>query len=374
MLAPSAISHSRRRTGAVAPSRLLGDEFVAAPASPARALLELAVTCLCAELHLWFLYSGPAAWRNLNFAVMAVVIASSCWRRRGRLLTRDAGAPWQAWGEALTVTIALSAVVATTSLACGLWADDLRIHSHSSGFPLWLFRKLLTVVTQQLLLFGLVYPLFVECFSAWSSAGSRDFQAKNLALGASALAFGALHLPNPLLMVLTFTAGVIWIGLYRRHGRILPLVASHLLLTLLVRETCYDAVYHMRVGADAWQLLPSTVATREGPLPLCPLSVQGALDALEPAGDKMVCAGWAADIDGGKPADAILVVYQGETHRFPSQRHGRPDVAQAFATPGICDSGFELQLPRSWFAAGEPPRFFAEIGPNGRAELWRTKR
>jgi hypothetical protein len=168
--------------------------------------------------------------------------------------------------------------------------------------------------------------------------------------------------------LLTFVAGGIWVWLYRRHGRLLPLVASHLLLALVVRETCYDAVCRMRVGAEVLPLLPSAVDTNEGRLLLWPLTVQGSVDHCLVAGDEMECWGWAADVDGGRPADAILVVYQGAVHRYPAQHRPRADVAQAHSTPGISNSGFMLRLPRAWFEQGKP-RFFAEVGADGRAEM-----
>jgi membrane protease YdiL (CAAX protease family) len=46
--------------------------------------------------------------------------------------------------------------------------------------------------------------------------------------------FASLHLPNPFLLIVTFTGGLAWCGIYARHPNILPLAVSHAAATVVI--------------------------------------------------------------------------------------------------------------------------------------------
>jgi membrane protease YdiL (CAAX protease family) len=66
----------------------------------------------------------------------------------------------------------------------------------------------------------------------------------------AATLFAALHLPNPLLTVMTLAGALAWCWIYDRHPNVLPLALSHALLTLVVLCAFDEGLTgHLRVGA-----------------------------------------------------------------------------------------------------------------------------
>src|SRR4051812_2301867 len=80
----------------------------------------------------------------------------------------------------------------------------------------------------------------------------REAQAatrRDVGVGVAALMFAALHLPNPFLTTATAVGALAWCWVYDRHPNVLPLGASHALLTLAVLYAFDDAVTgRLRVG------------------------------------------------------------------------------------------------------------------------------
>ena len=175
--------------------------------------------------------------------------------------------------------------------------------------------------------------------------------------------FGGVHLPNPTLSLLTAVAAPIWCAIFVRTGRLAPLLASHLLLAILVRAACGDAIFNMRVGASVLPLLPRTIAAGDGSVArVAPRSVEGFLDECRAAEGVVVCRGWSADVDRRRPSDEIMVLGPETWRRGPTRRFARPDVAEHFGMPGLLECGFEVELPTSWFAGPARPRFFGVAG------------
>jgi hypothetical protein len=64
-----------------------------------------------------------------------------------------------------------------------------------------------------------------------------------------AVIFALLHLPNPLLMVLTFVGGLIWSGVYQRQPNLFALAISHTLVSATLALTISPTLLNgLRVG------------------------------------------------------------------------------------------------------------------------------
>jgi membrane protease YdiL (CAAX protease family) len=64
-----------------------------------------------------------------------------------------------------------------------------------------------------------------------------------------ALIFGVLHLPNPLLAVLTMIGGLVWAAAYQRQPNLLALTLSHTVVSLaLALTTSSNLLNSLRVG------------------------------------------------------------------------------------------------------------------------------
>jgi hypothetical protein len=135
----------------------------------------------------------------------------------------------------------------------------------------WMLNKAVGAVVQQAAIQLYLWPTSIALL-----AGRRV-----AAMGLAATIFGALHLPSLTLAALTVVAVVAWIVLYRRSGRMAPLVVSHLLLATVTYAALPDRlIYHLKVGSAA---LPEyrTLAILDSPESrswLAPGAVRGSSD------------------------------------------------------------------------------------------------
>jgi membrane protease YdiL (CAAX protease family) len=58
--------------------------------------------------------------------------------------------------------------------------------------------------------------------------------ARRAAVPLAAAIFAAFHLPNPFLVIVTFTGGLIWCAIYARYPNIVPLALSHAAATVII--------------------------------------------------------------------------------------------------------------------------------------------
>ena len=62
---------------------------------------------------------------------------------------------------------------------------------------------------------------------------SRSMFGRAAVIVAAAI-FALFHAPNPFLMIVTFTGGLIWCAIYARHPNIIPLALSHAVSTVII--------------------------------------------------------------------------------------------------------------------------------------------
>jgi hypothetical protein len=80
------------------------------------------------------------------------------------------------------------------------------------------------------------------------------FTSPSLASAAAALAFASIHFPNPVLLVLTFVAGVFWSRTFQRAPNLYPLAVSHAWSATLIAY-CIPRLWlhNLRIGPSYWQ-------------------------------------------------------------------------------------------------------------------------
>ena len=149
-------------------------------------------------------------------AVFALSLATA-------LLLHDPDANWHWFGDAAAwrASAAFTLLAGALLVLCGLWlSQDAETHTLTPDrywrYPLW-------AALQQWLLIRTIAPR------------TRRITARptGAALVAGAL-FALLHLPNFGLMLATFIGGTTWAWLGYRHRALLPLIASHAILGLLL--------------------------------------------------------------------------------------------------------------------------------------------
>jgi hypothetical protein len=187
-----------------------------------------------------------------------------------------------------------------------------------------------------------------------------------------------VHLPNLLLAALAAAAALLWCGLYLRTRRLAPLLLSHLILALVARGACGDAIYNMRIGAAALPMLPRQLAAADGDsLRVVPGAIEGFLDRCMTAGDVAVCVGWTADLDRRQCATELVTLADGRLRRYGAPGLPRPDVAAEFRMPAIAECGFRIAIPTAWLEMPGGVRFFATAEDGTSTELayrWPARR
>lgn len=150
----------------------------------------------------------------------------------------------RAWGEAAALTLGFAAILVLVAAALHRDYEDFDFGYFarpSATLFGWFLNRSVGAIAQQVVLHLFLWP---HCFQVVRTGVGALILATSL--------FGLLHLPSPTLVAMASCGCVAWVVLYRRNGRITPLILSHIILSALAYVSFPDRlIYHMKVGADA---------------------------------------------------------------------------------------------------------------------------
>jgi membrane protease YdiL (CAAX protease family) len=174
---------------------------------------------------------------SFGYVAGALVVMLAIWHdlRHG-----EWGFSWRALGPglrlSLPVTLALGLLILAAGAAMGTLHDRRDFLGNLGGLFVWGGAQqwvLQTVVLRE----------------------AQRATSRNGGILIAALLFGAMHVPNPFLTVVTLTAALFWCWLYDRHPNIVPVALSHALGTLAILYAFDEAVTgRLRIGASFLRL------------------------------------------------------------------------------------------------------------------------
>ncbi|MEM7349616.1 MAG: CPBP family intramembrane glutamic endopeptidase, partial [Acidobacteriota bacterium] len=207
-----------------------------------RAALELIAVAGLIGIDLWLPVEG--AWLRAPIRALAGgIVLLALFRRRASADDDPPGARPRAWLEATLVTVALGLVVYAWAMVVSGPFDEMDRSILRSSAPVvvwWLLRRLVLAWLQQVVLQHFLWPLGRE---ALGSGGAATLVV--------ALLFGLFHLPSLAFAMATALGAALWLTLYRRSRRLLPLVVSHALLAAMASFLPDRLLLDMRVGRPA---------------------------------------------------------------------------------------------------------------------------
>jgi membrane protease YdiL (CAAX protease family) len=181
------------------------------------------------ESALWT--TGPVQ-RILTLAAALVIYSLA---RESRWTAAEMG--WRGLRDRRSqMLMAIGFVIASTIVATAAWAGTLHgeLTAKSAyrfvGYGMW-------SIVQEFIVLGFLFTRFESCF------GSRR------AVVYSAALFAIAHVPNPVLMPVTFAGSLILCEIYRRTRNFVPLGIGHWMIGVAIAVSAPEGLVHrMRVG------------------------------------------------------------------------------------------------------------------------------
>ena len=211
-----------------------------------------------------------------------------------------------AWTTTLIVTVILCIAMFLICWHCRAvyWSSLTTFFDKSPSH--WILIKLPTVAIQQVLLCLVLIP------------ACRKFCSIDSCVAViCSIAFAICHLPNVLLMFLTLIGSLTWCVLFFRYQRLLPLIASHLLLAICAAAFCGEYILNLRVGEACIEMLPYSIGGKNDDPWVFPGCVIGELDRVEQSKEGFVVSGWSVDpIHNYVPTKFIVINNEGKIEEF----------------------------------------------------------
>jgi hypothetical protein len=236
---------------------------------------------------------------------------------------------YRAWSVVVMATLVAMSLGTLAAMALGEWPRPQSFAPLSKSPQHWLLVKLPTVLVQQIALQLFIVP---------SLTLGLGKSARATVIGASI--FAALHLPNPLLVGLTWVAGFVWIKLYLRYRQLGPLVVSHFCLAVAAASLGGEYILNMRVGLKCVSLFPRSMQTASGRIKILPNAILGRVEELTQLNDVLFVRGIAQDQWHESEISEFCLI---DEQRAALIRIA-PESIRAVARDGKA-SGFELRIP-----------------------------
>lgn len=175
--------------------------------------------------------------RAVVYVPGTIVVALTVWHN---LRHREWGFTWRALAPALRLALAITLPLALLILGAGAMIGTLHDRrdflGHLAGLFVWGLAQqwvLQTVVLRE----------------------AQRVSSRRAGIAIAALLFGAIHLPNVFLALVTFAGAVVWCWVYDRHPNIIPLALSHALGTLALLYAFDETITgRLRIGASYLRL------------------------------------------------------------------------------------------------------------------------
>ncbi len=264
---------------------------------------------------------------------------------------------WKVWCVVLAVTFGAIVLAAVVGLYFGAWQVGPNFKLLDKPARHWLLVKLPTVLVQQIALQLFIVPSL-----------SFGLRRSSLVALISASIFAGLHLPNPLLVGLTWIAGFCWIRLYQRYRQLTPMVVSHFCLAVAAAGFGGEYVLNMRVGVKCLSLMPQTIRTEHDQIRILPHAVSGCVESQMQSENEVIVCGFADDTFHAASAASYCLV--------DSKRERMIRLIPAFVqtVPHVGERhGFEMRVPleaigceTSWELYAENANgWFSKLGSSG---------